>query len=87
MPGHPVTPLVQAIRIAILPVVSGVVPAYADDLPTLPTVTVVGKVEQPLSEVAATVSVIDFDQITGTLTRDARDLFRFEPGLSVGNDP
>ena len=87
MPGPPAPPLLKAIRIAVLPLLSGVAPVLADDLPTLPTVTVVGKVEQPLSEVAATVSVIDFDQITGTLTRDARDLFRFEPGLSVGNDP
>jgi len=53
----------------------------------LPTLTVVGKVEQPLAEVAATASRIDADEVARTLARDARDLFRAEPGRSVANDP
>jgi hemoglobin/transferrin/lactoferrin receptor protein len=87
MPGHTRYPLRIAVRAAILAMAPGMAWAQAYGLPQLPTVTVVGKVEQPLSEVAATVSIIDAEQIVGALARDARDLFRFEPGISVGNDP
>ena len=85
MPGPVRHPLRLAVATALLVPASGL--AQSTDLPELPTVTVVGKFEQPLSEVAATVSVIDADFIAGSLARDARDLFRFEPGLAVGNDP
>lgn len=53
----------------------------------LETVTVVGKVEQPLAEVAATVSVITAADIERSLSGDLRDLVRLEPGLAVGTDP
>ena len=85
MSGHAGRRLNLAVRMALLTM--GPVTALAQELPKLPTVTVVGKSEQPLSEVAATVSVISADQIAGMLSRDARDLFRLEPGVSVGNDP
>jgi len=76
-----------AVHMVILSAVPAAALAEAAGLPVLPMVTVVGKVEQPLSEVAATVSLIDADEIASTLSRDARDLFRSTPGLSVGNDP
>jgi hemoglobin/transferrin/lactoferrin receptor protein len=85
MSRHAGVSLGLAVRAAMLAMAPAL--AQALDLPSLPTVTVVGKIEQPLAEVAATVSVIDADQIAGMLARDARDLFRFEPGISVGNDP
>ena len=87
MPGHARRPLSTAVRAAILAAAPGLALADAAAPPELPMVTVVGKVEQPLSEVAATVSVIDAGQIAESLARDARDLFRFEPGIAVGNDP
>lgn len=87
MPGQPGYLLRVAIRSTILGLVPGIALAQAQDPTELPMVTVVGKIEQPLSEVAATVSLIDSSQIAAVLSRDARDLFRFEPGLSVGNDP
>ena len=76
-----------AVHMVMLSAVPAAAQAGTADLPALPKITVVGKVDQPLSEAAATVSLIDVQQIDSTLSRDARDLFRFEPGLSVGNDP
>ena len=78
--------LAHAIHAIIVAAAPGAA-TQAVELPRLPTVTVVGKVQQPLSETAATVSLIDSAQLAAALARDARDLFRFEPGLSVGNDP
>lgn len=49
------------------------------------TVTVVGtRTERALSEVAASVSVIDEERIEEILARDIQDLVRYEPGVSVG---
>ncbi len=50
-------------------------------------VTVVGKVPQPLSEVAASVSLIPRERIEQAVAFDVRDLLRHEPGLAVRNDP
>ena len=55
--------------------------------PVLETVTVVGKLEQPLAGVAATASVITAADIERSLAGNLRDLVRFEPGLAVGADP
>jgi len=77
----------KAVRMAILAALPTVALAETGDLTRLPAVTVVGKALQPLSDVAATVSVIEAGQMAATLARDARDLLRAEPGLSVGNDP
>jgi hemoglobin/transferrin/lactoferrin receptor protein len=57
------------------------------DTPLLEMVTVVGKLPQPLSEVAATVSVISAEAIERSMAQDVRDLVRFEPGLAVRYDP
>ncbi len=56
-------------------------------IPELELVTVVGKTPQPLSEVAATVSVITADELELRLAFDPDDVFRNEPGLSVSRDP
>lgn len=61
--------------------------AAAAPMTQLDTVTVVGKIEQPLAKVAATVSVISAADIERSLSSDLRDLVRLEPGLSVGTDP
>jgi hemoglobin/transferrin/lactoferrin receptor protein len=58
----------------------------ASDSPILDTVTVVDKIERPLAAVAASVAVLDDARLQATLTRDIRDLTRYEPGLSVRYD-
>ena len=41
----------------------------------------------PVTRVAATVTVIEQARIESTLVSDIRDLVRYEPGLTVRNDP
>lgn len=71
---------------------SPVVPAQtladsADDADALDTIVVTAtRSEEAAGDVAATVSVIDAEQIDAQLARDLRDLVRYEPGISVGND-
>jgi hemoglobin/transferrin/lactoferrin receptor protein len=51
------------------------------------TVTVYARRIVPLAQVAATVTVIPRETIDRTLVRDVRDLVRYEPSLTVRNDP
>ena len=53
----------------------------------LETVLVYARRLTPVSRVAATVTVIDQARIETTLATDIRELVRYEPGLSVRNDP
>jgi outer membrane receptor for ferrienterochelin and colicin len=53
----------------------------------LETVTVYARRITPVTHVAATVSVVDKDRIEATLASDIREIVRYEPGLSVRNDP
>jgi len=53
----------------------------------LETVTVYARRLVPIAQVAATVTVIPRQTIDRTLVTDIRDLVRYEPGLSVRNDP
>ena len=53
----------------------------------LETVMVYARRLTPVSRVAATVTVIDQARIETTLATDIRELVRYEPGLSVRNDP
>ena len=55
--------------------------------PGLETITVYARRLTPVARVAATVTVIDQARIATTLATDIRDLVRYEPGLSVRNDP
>lgn len=57
------------------------------DADVLEEVIVVAKRRTPLQTAPATVSVIDQQHITRTLSGDIRDLVRYEPGISVRNDP
>ena len=50
-----------------------------------PLVVVASKIERPLSEVAAQVTVIDAAQIEINLVEDLDGLLRYEPGLEVEN--
>ncbi|EWY38017.1 sugar transporter [Skermanella stibiiresistens SB22] len=43
--------------------------------------------ERPIGEVPGTVSVITDDEIDRRLVSNPRDLLRYEPGVSIGNDP
>jgi len=58
----------------------------AGDRP-LETITVYARRLTPVARVAATVTVIDQARIEATLATDVRELVRYEPGLSVRNDP
>ncbi len=57
----------------------------ADD--SLETVTVYARRITPVTRVAATVTVVDEARIEATLASDIRELVRYEPGLTVRNDP
>ena len=60
-------------------------PAPREENDRLETMTVVGtRTERDVSEVAATITVIDADRIERELARNIADLVRFEPGVSVG---
>jgi hemoglobin/transferrin/lactoferrin receptor protein len=59
----------------------------AADESELETVTVYARRLTPVSRVAATVTVIDQARIETTLATDIRELVRYEPGLTVRNDP
>lgn len=59
--------------------------AVADDV--LEEVFVVAKRRMPLQRAAASVTVIDQQHIERTLSDDVRDMVRYEPGISVRNDP
>jgi len=87
MAMHPRQALRTAVRLAVLTAAPAAPTFAAPAMPELPTVTIVGKLEQPIAEIAATVSVIEAEQIAARLATDARDLFRYEPGIAVGNDP
>ena len=53
----------------------------------LETITVYARRLEPLTRVAATVTVIPEEQIRRTLATDIEQLVRYEPGLSVRRDP
>ncbi len=57
----------------------------AVELDTL-TVTATRR-ERPLREVANSITVVDAERINETLVADIKDLARYTPWLSVGNDP
>ncbi len=75
--------LVLSASVVLAPVVRGE-PAT---VPELETVTVYARRIQPLTRVAATVTVIDSEQIQRALMQDVKQLVRYEPGLSVRSDP
>lgn len=59
----------------------------ADDAPVLEAITVVGKRPEPLSQVAASVTVLTAADIESQLAGDLRDLFGYQPAVTVGADP
>ena len=62
--------------------------ATAEDEASRDPIVVTGtRIPTPASEVPATVSVIDADQIADNLAGDIKDLVRFEPGVSVRRAP
>ena len=65
---------------------AGSAPAPARD-EGLETVTVYARRITPVARVAATVTVVDETRIDTTLASDMRELVRYEPGLTVRNDP
>jgi hemoglobin/transferrin/lactoferrin receptor protein len=58
-----------------------------DSAPELETVTVVGKLPQPLADAAAAVSVITAADIEADIAFDLGDALAREPGVSIGHDP
>jgi hemoglobin/transferrin/lactoferrin receptor protein len=53
----------------------------------LETVTVYARRLTPIAEIAATVTVVDQARIETIQAADLRDIVRYEPGLTVRNDP
>ena len=93
MPHVPVlpSPLLRCFVCAILGM-AAVLPAAAatpgsDQAGDLETVTVYARRLMPVTRVAATVTVIEQARIESTLVSDVGDLVRYEPGLTVRNDP
>src|SRR5512145_890023 len=62
-------------------------PEAAAAKPELETITVFARRLTPVTRVAATVTVVDQARIAATMATDVRELVRYEPGLSVRNDP
>lgn len=54
---------------------------------TLEEVVVVAKRRMPLQAAPASVTLLDHEHIVRTLSQDIRELVRYEPGISVRNDP
>ena len=54
---------------------------------TLVVTAVASRVEEAVDSTPATVTVIERRELERTLARDARDAFRYEPGVSVENAP
>jgi hemoglobin/transferrin/lactoferrin receptor protein len=61
--------------------------AHAEPLQQLETVTVVGKLPQPLADAAAAVSVVTASDIEADVAFDLRDALAREPGISIPRDP
>lgn len=53
----------------------------------LEEVTVYARRLTPVARVAATVTVIDSQEMAASLVADVKQMVRYEPGLTVGNDP
>ncbi len=51
------------------------------------TVTVYGRRLEPVTRVAATVTVISDEEVQRTLAADVKQLVRYQPGLTVRSDP
>ncbi len=83
------------LRYAIAMVIAAALPAgaLAQDLPSreagadLETITVYARRLTPVTRVAAAVTVITEEFIATTLAKDAKELVRYEPGLTVRSDP
>lgn len=54
--------------------------------PLEPVVSVAARAEQPLREVAGTVSLIESERLLQTLAGDLGEALRYEPGVSVPRD-
>ncbi len=70
------------------PAVAAPVPVPDPNAPdTLDRIIVSGrKTDQTIGEASATVSIIDEEEIRRRIARDLRELLRYEPGVSVGNE-
>jgi hemoglobin/transferrin/lactoferrin receptor protein len=86
-------PPTAPLRLVVMGIVAAAaVPAFA--APPSPgwdteleTITVYARRLTPVSGAAATVTVIDQARIAATLATDIREIVRYEPGISVRNDP
>ena len=81
--------MVTAVALAAgLPAAAGAQPGpAAESLAELETITVYARRLTPVTRVAAAVTVIDDESIAATLATDAKELVRYEPGLTVRSDP
>lgn len=85
-PGTSLRLAIAGLLLAGAGAVAAPAPETADEN-GLETVTVYARRITPVARVAATVTVIDAARIDATLASDVRELVRYEPGLTVRNDP
>lgn len=79
------TPLSLALVLALQPAMAEV-STQAQTETLEPVVSVAARAEQPLREVAGTVSLIEVERLDQTLAADLGDALRYEPGVSVPRD-
>lgn len=78
----------MAFALAAAPTLAQSAPDVPDDDDLRDKVTITAtRVEQNVTDVPATVSVISDEEIEDELVTDIKDLMRFEPGVSVRNSP
>ncbi|WNH50910.1 TonB-dependent hemoglobin/transferrin/lactoferrin family receptor [Stenotrophomonas oahuensis] len=80
--------LAAAVAVALLPLTAHAAPDGAADAREFDRVQVTAtRTERALSDVAATVDVIDREQLDNHLVNNIKDLVRYEPGVSVTGSP
>jgi hemoglobin/transferrin/lactoferrin receptor protein len=83
--------VLSAVLATVLPVAGGAGavggPGTEPAAPGFETVVVYARRIQPVTRIAATVSVIPRESIERELVSDVKELVRYEPGLSVRSDP
>lgn len=88
LPSARLRQLVCAILCTSAALPAGAAPPGSDEgARDLETVTVYARRLMPVTRVAATVTVIEQARIEATLSANVADLVRYEPGLTVRNDP
>lgn len=86
--AHFVRRILAAAGCVLIPPTAAAQMAPSGPAPTLPEVAVTAtRIEENVGEIPATITVIDAQQIDRGLVQSIQNLFRYEPGIAVNNDP